>query len=101
MIGVLAWILIIISATIWQIVAAIWVLSYIVPRKRLSQATQVIHASTQTHQETSHKPVGVVETHSKSAVMVGKPDSINVKMDSVEKKSVVTQKDKLKQLRNK
>ncbi len=101
MLGVLAWILIVISATIWQIVAAIWVLCRIIPQGTTSQATRAIQTKPPILQDPQHKPIGVVETHSKSAVMVGKPDSINVKMDSVEKKSVVTQKDKLKQLRNK
>tara|TARA_R100000008_G_scaffold41088_1_gene23642 strand:- start:786 stop:1076 length:291 start_codon:yes stop_codon:yes gene_type:complete len=88
-------VLLIISATIWQIVLGCWILQNRTGDARNFFPVGMPKKTTAPEQQ----PIKAVEVSQKKSIQVDAPDSHSVKMDEHEKKTVVTQKDKLKQLR--
>jgi len=85
-------VLLIISAAIWQIVLGCWLL-----QKRTGSIRSFF--PTKKTEIPEQQPIKAIEVAQKKSIQVETPDSHSVKMDEHEKKTVITQKDKLKQLR--
>lgn len=86
------------SVLCWQIGLIIWlVLKNILPRIQKDIGTTAVDGKSLSMDTT--KDPGVVETKVKKDIFIDIPDNKQVQIDEVEQKTVETQRDKLKELR--